>query len=208
MVSNRRARTAEAKRNRRESILDAAARLVRTAEPSRLRMDDVAAAAGVAKGTLYLYFSRRSDLLAAVADRALLSWLGAVETAVRADLRIRGVRPLAEAMVGPLRHNPEIISHVGLYCGGHDTRDAEAESYAAFQLVAGRLGRLLESRLPDRRAGDGLRLVLLARAVLTGLAQLPRPVGAPTPLIPAPTAGSVDVLAEVERLFPAILASA
>jgi AcrR family transcriptional regulator len=54
---------------RREQILDAAARVFTEKGPSAATMDEVAAAAGVAKGTLYLYFESKERLLLGLGNR-------------------------------------------------------------------------------------------------------------------------------------------
>jgi TetR/AcrR family transcriptional regulator, transcriptional repressor for nem operon len=54
---------------RREQILDAAARVFTEKGPSAATMDEVAAAAGVAKGTVYLYFESKERLLLGLGNR-------------------------------------------------------------------------------------------------------------------------------------------
>ena len=54
---------------RRQAILDAAASLLVTNGLARTSVDAVAQRAGIAKGTVYLYFASRSDLLAALRSR-------------------------------------------------------------------------------------------------------------------------------------------
>jgi AcrR family transcriptional regulator len=75
---------ADARRNR-ERILCAAERLIREAGVEAVSMDDVAAAAGVGKGTLYRRFGDRSSLV-----RALI---GATEQTFQ-EACIRGEAPL------------------------------------------------------------------------------------------------------------------
>ena len=65
----RRATTVENKENRRNALLDAAMALWQ-AHPERIiSMAEVAQAAGVAKGTLYLYFKSKEDMLLAAHER-------------------------------------------------------------------------------------------------------------------------------------------
>ena len=54
---------------RRAQILDAAARVFVEKGPSVATMDDVAAEAGVAKGTVYLYFDSKERLLLSLGNR-------------------------------------------------------------------------------------------------------------------------------------------
>jgi len=52
----------------RDSILEAAAHLISTRGVSNLSMDDVAAQAGLSKGSLYNYFANREDLVNTVIE--------------------------------------------------------------------------------------------------------------------------------------------
>src|SRR4051812_26766470 len=47
---------------KRHQIIETAARLFATEPFHKVRLDDVAAAAGVGKGTLYIYFSSKEDI--------------------------------------------------------------------------------------------------------------------------------------------------
>src|ERR671910_3285090 len=51
---------------------------------SAARLDDVAARAGISKGTLYLYFASKEELFKAVVREALLPNLARVERLLRA----------------------------------------------------------------------------------------------------------------------------
>lgn len=63
-----RARTDEAKERRRRALLDAALEVFFERGLSAARMEDVAARAGLSKGTLYLYFASKEALFAALID--------------------------------------------------------------------------------------------------------------------------------------------
>lgn len=54
---------------RRSDLLDAAESLVLTHGVDALKIDDVVVGAGVAKGTFYLHFASKDELLAALRDR-------------------------------------------------------------------------------------------------------------------------------------------
>lgn len=72
------------------------------------RLDDIAAAAGVSKGALYLYFETKQDLFRAVVRQAISPNLDAVEAAVLAadvpfDLLMRGFYARMAAMLTTTR---------------------------------------------------------------------------------------------------------
>lgn len=70
---------------RADALLDAAADLLVAGGSTRIRIEDVAARAGVGKGTVYLHWSSREQLLVAVGAREAAAMLDVVIAAVRAD---------------------------------------------------------------------------------------------------------------------------
>jgi AcrR family transcriptional regulator len=54
---------------RREDLVDAAVRVFATTGVAGTSVDEIVRAAGVAKGTFYLYFETRDDIVTAVAER-------------------------------------------------------------------------------------------------------------------------------------------
>ena len=70
-----RARSETAKLAREDSILTAAEILLRQSGYDAMTMQAVATAAGLAKGTLYLYFTGRESLVLAVHGRLFDRWI-------------------------------------------------------------------------------------------------------------------------------------
>jgi AcrR family transcriptional regulator len=68
--------------DKRAVILDAAQSLFLRYGVKRTALDDVARDAGVAKGTLYLYFNSKENLFAAIAERLCAEVLGNAEAAI------------------------------------------------------------------------------------------------------------------------------
>jgi AcrR family transcriptional regulator len=75
MVDGSATRRRELPEVRREQILDAAARVFLDRGLDQATMAEVAEAAGVAKGTTYLYFDSKSALLTALRTRYTAQWL-------------------------------------------------------------------------------------------------------------------------------------
>jgi AcrR family transcriptional regulator len=75
MVDGSATRRRELPEVRREQILDAAAQVFLDRGLDQATMADVAEAAGVAKGTIYLYFDSKSALLTALRARYTGQWL-------------------------------------------------------------------------------------------------------------------------------------
>jgi AcrR family transcriptional regulator len=74
-----RTRTRLAPAIRRASILDAATRLILRDGAAGLTMEDIAREAGVARGTLYLYFDSVDGVTAALRDRYAQELIGELE---------------------------------------------------------------------------------------------------------------------------------
>ncbi len=66
------------KESRPQELLDAALSLFAERGYSQTRLDDVAALAGVSKGTVYLYFASKQDLFEAVVHAQAHPWLSAM----------------------------------------------------------------------------------------------------------------------------------
>ncbi|MPS30609.1 TetR/AcrR family transcriptional regulator [Pigmentiphaga sp.] len=72
-----------APQNRRVELLDAAERLFLRKGVAQTSVDDITAGAQVSKGTFYLYFSSREELLGALRERFIQGFCERVDTAVR-----------------------------------------------------------------------------------------------------------------------------
>jgi AcrR family transcriptional regulator len=83
---------------RRAQILDAAAAVFRTRDPSSVRFDEIAAAAGVSRSLVYAYFGDRAGLMAGV----YLRTLAGVDEQLAALLQDV---PINEARLGTLVRN-------------------------------------------------------------------------------------------------------
>ena len=75
MQPMQRARSETEKLEREGSILTAGERLLGQSDYGSMTMQAVATAAGLAKGTLYLYFTSRESLVIAVYDRLFDRWI-------------------------------------------------------------------------------------------------------------------------------------
>src|SRR5271165_5401973 len=124
---------------RRESILDAATRLVLRAGTAGLTMEDIAGEAGVARGTVYLYFDSIDGIIGALRDRyahALLGELGPLLATGGSSSRLRRLDEFIAALASALRDRREL--HHALFAG---TGGAEAPLAAAFRALLRRFIR-------------------------------------------------------------------
>ncbi|CDO59423.1 Transcriptional regulator, TetR family [Candidatus Phaeomarinobacter ectocarpi] len=78
-----RARTDDAKDERRQALLSAALEVFVEKSFAAARMDDIARAASLSKGTVYLYFSSKEDLFEAVLRNVALPKVEHIENLMR-----------------------------------------------------------------------------------------------------------------------------
>jgi TetR/AcrR family transcriptional regulator, transcriptional repressor for nem operon len=79
---------------RRDQILDAAEQVLLTRGLGAATMADVADAAGIAKGTVYLYFGSKADLLAGMRARHVERFIDALAGALTGSARAKPVTSL------------------------------------------------------------------------------------------------------------------
>ncbi len=206
----RRARQPDEKAERRRAILAAAQARFAVTPYHEVRTSDVARDAGLAKGTLFLYFPTKEALFLALLDEALGAWLAALEERL-ARARPAGLGP--EKLAGVLAEL--VLMHVGLVrlLGLLSTvleQPLEAQVVVGFKrgLVA-RLepaGRLLEERA-RLRPGEGTRLLLRVCALVMGLRQLaqPGPAAQAALLLPELRPLAIDLNRELPYLLHALL---
>jgi AcrR family transcriptional regulator len=75
----------DARRERADRILDTAKELLLRWGYRRIRIDEVAKRSGVGKGTVYLHWRTREQMLSAVGTRETAEMIDAVAAAIRAD---------------------------------------------------------------------------------------------------------------------------
>jgi AcrR family transcriptional regulator len=77
------------RQEREELILQTSEEVLLEKGYSDTSMDEIAARVGIAKGTLYLHFSGKEDLVIALFERDMLAFLQVVEKSVASDAPIR-----------------------------------------------------------------------------------------------------------------------
>jgi AcrR family transcriptional regulator len=79
MASAKKARKPEDKEARRKSLLLVASSMFDAIPYAKITMADVAERAGLAKGTVYLYFDSKEELFLGVLEERLFTWFSAVD---------------------------------------------------------------------------------------------------------------------------------
>jgi AcrR family transcriptional regulator len=170
-----RAISAEAKLERRNQILHAADDLVKRHGHSAISVAEVAKCAGVAKGTVYLYFKTKEEIYLGLHQL----WMNRKLDAFAALLEDTNA-PLDGAIIGAAMADVMISESHGLVIAStcHSLMETHVELAAAFEFklkLAQRLGILgmqIEQRFPHLAPGSGARLLVRAYATTLGLWQL------------------------------------
>jgi AcrR family transcriptional regulator len=174
VVIRQRAIQTEDKRERHEAILDAAERLLAWSPERVASVAEVADEAGLAKGTVYLYFPSKEDLLLALHERNIDSYFSAVIAMVESDAAV-GIDEMLE-----LTHQhmvrPALFLPLAARCFGQMAHSVPTEGAVAFkQRMAERLRRAgagIERHFPQLEPGDGVALFRRSYALILGLWQM------------------------------------
>ncbi len=175
--SQRRAMSSRQKAQRRQAILDVAWVEFATRPYAAIRMAEVAAAAGLAKGTLYLYFPTKEALFLAVLEAQLTDWFAAVDAGLGAPAAT-GPTEVAGLLGATLAVRPALARLLALLHGvleanvDYDT----ALDFKRFLLVhVTESGTLLEQALPGLAPGQGAQALLWTHALVIGLGSMTDP---------------------------------
>ena len=140
-------------------------------------MSDVAARAGLAKGTTYLYFKTKEELLLALLTRELSAWFDDLETRLEARARWNP-RKVAREIVESLRNRTTLRGLMGIQASilEHNIGPEVALEFKHFLLDrAATASAGLEGRLPFLKPGEGLFALQTLNALVIGLDQLSNP---------------------------------
>jgi len=188
MAIRQRAIQAEDKEERHQALLDAAERLLLRSPERVPSVAEVAEEAGLAKGTVYLYFPSKEELLLALHERNVQGFFRALIDVLDGQGRVDVARilvPVHEHMVDPPLFLPLAARVFGLM-----SQSIPAESAIAFKRrMAERLERAgagLERHFRTLAPGEGLVLLRHSYALILGLWQMAGAAGA------CPTVAAVD----------------
>jgi AcrR family transcriptional regulator len=174
MTVRQRAIHAEHKQERHDAILDAAERLLLRSPDRVANVADVAREAGLAKGTVYLYFPGKEELLLALHERNVAAFFAAL-----IELTEGPTPPALEAILALThRHMLErpLFLLLASRCYGLMAQTIPVAAGIAYRTrMAGRLARAgsgLERHFPQLAPGDGILLLRDSYALIIGLWQL------------------------------------
>ena len=179
LVSRPRSRAVapEEKSERRTAILRAAEALLHTAPGGEFTVANLARQAGLAKGTVYLYFRTREEVLLQVHLERLHGLFDELEDALRAP-RVDAAYHAVRATLRYLNAHPEFLP-LATNCRGMLEVNTSAQAALAFKLALGArlsaIGSRIEEIYPSLARGDGMAMLMNSYALMIGLWQLTDP---------------------------------
>lgn len=186
LEAGRRARQDRDKDIRRETITAAALRLFETVPFARLTMAEVAAEAGIAKGTVYLYYPTKEALFLELLDAQFEDWFAALHDELRqpspADANDSADAAFVDWLIASLEARPLFLRLIALL---HTVLEHNIAFDAAlrFKRMLARhvveAGSALAARLKLLDAAAGARLLLWLHALSIGLQHM----AAPAPMV-------------------------
>ncbi len=162
------------KQERHDAILDAAERLLLRSPDRVANVAEVADEAGLAKGTVYLYFPSKEELLLAVHERSTDGFFREVISLCERQPRVE-----LDAMIDLTRRHlvePPLFLPLAARCFGSMAHSISPGNALAFKLrMAARLERAgagLERHFPTLAPGGGVALLRRSYALIVGLWQM------------------------------------
>ncbi len=182
MAQMRRATSDEQKQQRRAAILAVAWQLFQELPFAEITMSSVAEQAGLAKGTIYLYFTTKEELFLALQEQQFISWFDDLDTRLQALQGQQSIPQVATQVSDSLAQRPGMIRLLAMLHGVLEQNIAYETALRFKTMLLTRLsqtGGLLEGCLDFLPPGAGAQVLLRAYALMIGLYQLAEP----TPLI-------------------------
>jgi AcrR family transcriptional regulator len=191
MAIRRRAIHIADKEERYHAILDAAERLLQLTRRTP-NMAGIADEAGLAKGTVYLYFSSKEELLLALLERNIDGLFSALAGMLEGSAPV-GIDQILALMQRKIVEPPLFLPLAGRCFGGIGEGPPLDVAQALHVRTAGRLeraGAALEKHFQELRTGDGVVLLRHSYALILGFWQTAR--GAATRCASGPAGAAID----------------
>lgn len=173
-----RARRDEDKSARRRAILDAALAVWAETSYAEFTMSAVAKRAGLVKGTLYLYFATKEELLLELLEELLGGWFEELGRALLARRGAWKARDFAE-LVSRSTRGREALIRLLTTSGGifeHNISDARARRYKeTLRARTMNASAVLAERLPFLGLEGAVRLLSQIYALVTGFGEMAYP---------------------------------
>lgn len=187
--SRRRARADAEKESRRRDLLRAASSTFAVQPYGEVTVAEIAQGAGLAKGTVYLYFRTKEELFLQLLSEELSGWFDEVEAALARETALLPAPDLAELLTSTLVRREQLTRLLAILHVVLEQNTAPAAVLHFKQQLAARsaqAGAALERRFLDFEPGDGLRFLLHLHAAVVGLYSMAQPSSAIAELLARP----------------------
>ncbi|RKH73970.1 TetR/AcrR family transcriptional regulator [Corallococcus aberystwythensis] len=204
-----RARRDEDKEARRRELLDAARALFEATSFAQVKMADVAARTGLAKGTVFLYFPTKEALFLALLDDLLTAWFAKLNGRLAEGGTWTG-HQLACTVAQSLEGEETFTRLLALMQTVLEQNVTVEQTQAFKERVLGAMGTtaaLLQERLPFLTARTAGQLITHVHALVTGLRQMAdiAPVAREVLTLPHMAPLRVDFTAELTAAITTLL---
>ncbi len=209
MVSYIRARKLEHKEQRRAVILSVARQLAESSPFAAITMNQVAERAGLAKGTLYLYFKTKEELILALLEEELDVWFALVDDRIE-HLRRADADAVATLLCRSLDERPLFARLLAILHTLLEQNLVPESTLRFKRTLLHRVGTTafrLESALPFLAPGGGSELLLTLHAMVVGFHQMadPSPGVAQVLALDEMAPLRIDFASSLERALRALL---
>jgi AcrR family transcriptional regulator len=177
-TSRQRARSPQDKDLRRAHLIEAATRLFADADFDAVTIARVAEAAGVAKGTAYIYFATKETLFVELVRAELTQWLTQLTVTFK---RLRSTRPataVPATIAKSLSARPVLCRLLVLLHSVIEPKidEASAREFKLFlRDVLLQASQLIADKVPGLSPTDAATLVLQTHALVISITQLANP---------------------------------
>jgi AcrR family transcriptional regulator len=175
----RRAVKEEQKLERRQTLLDVAWELFQTTPYQSITMNEIAERAGLAKGTVYLYFKTKEELFLSLQEQQFEAWFAEVDARLgAAPVQADPILQIVEIFCETLQQRPGLTRLLAIV---HSVLEQNIDFETALRfkrMLSGHViktGGLLEARLHFLQPGQGAQLLQRIYALAIGLQHLADP---------------------------------
>ena len=175
----RRAISEEQKQARQQALLATAWSMFQEQAYEAITVNAIAEQAGVAKGTVYLYFNSKEELFLMIQEQQLSRWFNELDTRLAALASPASIKQVADILCNSLEERTGMtrlltILHLVLEQNIGLEQARAFKHFLRTHLL--RTGALLERVLPFLAAGDGAKVMLQAHVLVIGFRQMAEPV--------------------------------
>jgi AcrR family transcriptional regulator len=167
--------TRRLERERRQALLDAAARCFVHLPYSEVTLAAIGKRAGVPKGIAAMYFDNKDELFLLVLRSAIEPWLDEITAELEASGPAMEAAELARAVGESLARQDRLVRFLNLL---HRVFEREVDVVSAMAFTtwlrerADALGKIMEGRCPALEPGDGARFLLRLQFLIAGIPRM------------------------------------